>query len=49
MSKVEEYRRKAEEAEKQAASVKDEIAKATYRNIDNHWRELADRAERRGE
>ena len=47
--KVQEYRRNAEEAEKQAASVTDEIAKATYHNVAAHWRELADKAERRGD
>jgi len=48
-SKAEQYRRKAEEAEKQAAGVKDEAAKAIYRNIAAHWRELAEQTERRGE
>lgn len=40
--KVQEYRGKAEEAEKLAAGVKDEQAKAIYRNIAGHWRELPD-------
>ena len=48
-AKVQEFRRKAEEAEKQAAGVKDEQAKAIYRNIATHYRELAEQTKRRGE
>ena len=47
-SKAEEYRRKADEAEKHAAVVKDEAAKAIYRNIASHWRQMAEQAERYG-
>lgn len=47
-SKAQEYRQKADEAEKQAASVTDEAAKAIYRNIASHWRQMAEQAERNG-
>ena len=43
--KAEEYRRKAEEAEKQLAAVEDERAKASLRNSAFHWRLMAERAE----
>ena len=45
---ADEYRRKAEEAEKQLAAVKDERAKAILRNSAFHWRLMAERAEREG-
>jgi len=47
-SKAQEYRQNADEAEQQAASVKDEAAKAIYRNIASHWRQMAQQAERNG-
>ena len=47
-SKAKEYRQKADEAEQQAASVTDEAAKAIYRNIASHWRQMAEQAERNG-
>ncbi len=47
-SMAEEYRRKAEAAEKQLAAVNDEQAKASLRNSAFHWRLMAERAEREG-
>jgi hypothetical protein len=47
-SKAQEYRRKAEEAEKQAGAVKDEQAKAILLNTALHWRLMAEQAERNG-
>ena len=44
--KVEEYRRKAAEADKQAEQAKDAQAIQTYRKTAAHWRELAEKAER---
>ena len=48
-SKAEQYRRKAEEAEKLAEVARDYHAKAIYLDIARKWRELADQIERRGE
>ena len=43
-----EYRRKAEENEKQLVAARDEQAKATFRNNAFNWRLMAERAEREG-
>jgi hypothetical protein len=45
-SKVEEYRRKAAEADQQADQAKDAQAVQTYRKAAAYWRELAEKAER---
>jgi hypothetical protein len=45
-AKVEEYRRMAEEAEKQAANTKDQRAKETYLDLAARWREMAEQAKR---
>ena len=47
-SLAEEYRRKAEENEKQLAAARDQDAKAIFRNNAFHWRLMAERAEREG-
>ena len=47
-SKAEEYRRYAKDADKKASEVTDAQAKAIYRNIAAHWREMAEQAERSG-
>jgi hypothetical protein len=43
---IEEYRRRAEEAEKMAESTQDYTAKQIYLDIARRWRELAAQAER---
>ena len=45
-SKADEYRRKAEEAEKRAADALDPEAKRLYRDIAARWVELAEQADR---
>jgi hypothetical protein len=45
-NQAEEYRRKAEEAEKMVEQVRDATAKETYRNIAKEWRLMAGHAER---
>jgi hypothetical protein len=46
MSKAELFRRKAQEAERKAEQVPDLEAKLTWREIAEHWRDLAGLAER---
>ena len=45
-TKAEQYRRKAEEAEQLAESVRDYAAKQAYVEIARQWREMAAQAER---
>jgi hypothetical protein len=45
--KAEECRKKAEEAEAMAATVRDSNAKQTYLEIARQWRAMGDQAERR--
>lgn len=47
--KVAEYRRRAEDAEREAERMKDPVLAADCREIARKWRELADQTERRGE
>jgi hypothetical protein len=46
-ARAEECRKKAEEAEAMAATVRDWNAKQTYLEIARQWRESAEQAERR--
>jgi hypothetical protein len=46
MTRAEEYRARAEEAEKRASEVKDIEAKRIYLDMARQWREMATRAER---
>jgi hypothetical protein len=43
-----EYRRKAEEADKLAEAAKDQVAGQMYRDIATKWRALAEQADRYG-
>ena len=47
-AKVEQYRRKAEEAEQMAATVRDPASRAVCLDIASKWRELASQSEKRG-
>jgi hypothetical protein len=47
-SKAEEYRRNAEDAEREAERVKDPVAAETYRDIAHKWRQMAEQAHRLG-
>jgi hypothetical protein len=47
-SKAEEYRRKAEDAEKTAAETSDVVAKRKWREIADQWRTMAATADRQG-
>jgi len=47
--KVEEYRRKAEDAEREAERIKDPAVAEACRETARKWRELADQTERRRE
>ena len=49
MSKVEEYRKLAEEAERLAEGATEQTAKDMYRKLAESWRSLSSRAERDGE
>ena len=46
--KVEEYRRHAEQADKQAAEAIDPVAVQSYRDIGTKWRQLSEQAEKHG-
>jgi hypothetical protein len=48
MTKAEEYRKRAKEAEEQASKVRDHAAKQGFLDIARQWRELAEQAERHG-
>jgi hypothetical protein len=47
-TKVEEYRRKAEEADATAERTRDYAAKTIYLDIARQWRDMAAQAERHG-
>jgi hypothetical protein len=47
-SKTEQYRRKAEEAERHAEDTCDYGAQRTWREVAIQWREMAQQAERNG-
>lgn len=49
VSKAEDFRRRAEEADKQAEEAKDSQAREFYRKAAAQWRLLADKAERDGQ
>lgn len=44
--KADDYRRRAKEAEEKAKQVKDLEAKKAYADIANHWRIMAEQADR---
>lgn len=46
--KGDEYRLRAEEADKLAEAAKDELARQMYRDIATRWRSLADQTDRYG-
>jgi hypothetical protein len=48
MTRAEEYRERAKEAEKQANKTRDPSAKEGFQDIARQWRELAEQAERHG-
>jgi hypothetical protein len=48
MSKADEYRRLAEEAQKRADSLKECEAKRMYQQLADSWRDMAAQAERDG-
>jgi hypothetical protein len=47
-SRAEQYRQKAEQAERQAELCRDADARATYKEIAQQWRDMAAMAERHG-
>jgi hypothetical protein len=48
MTRAEEYRLRAKEAEEQANKVRDHSAKQGFLHIAGQWREMAEQAERQG-
>jgi len=48
MTRAEEYRLRAREAEEQASKVRDHRLKQSFLDIARQWRELADQADRHG-
>ena len=48
MTRADEYRARAEEADRQAREARDPQAQFTFRLIARRWRELADQMERIG-
>ena len=48
MSKAEQYKTPAEEAERRAEAVKDSEAQRMYRQLAASWREMPEQAERNG-
>jgi hypothetical protein len=47
-SKAEEYRRKAEDAQKMGDETSDVVAKRMWREVAQQWRDMAARADRHG-
>ena len=48
MTKAEEYRKLAEEAQSRADALKESEAKRMYKQLANSWREMAAQADRNG-
>lgn len=48
MTRAEQYRARAEEAERRGAQVRNADVKRAYFEIARQWREMADQAERQG-
>lgn len=48
MTKAEEYRRLAEEAQRRADALKESEAKRMYQQLADSWRDMAAQAERNG-
>jgi hypothetical protein len=48
MSRAEDYRKRAEEADAKAISARDADVRTTYCEIARQWRDLADQLERAG-
>jgi hypothetical protein len=48
MTRAEEYRLRAKEAEEQAAKVRDHASKQGFVDIARQWREMTEQAERQG-
>jgi hypothetical protein len=48
MTKAEEYREKAKEADEAAESCRDYEAKQVYRDVAQNWRNMAEQAQRNG-
>jgi hypothetical protein len=46
MFRAEEWRAKAKECDENASEVRDEELKHMFENLGNHWRRVADQAER---
>jgi hypothetical protein len=48
MTKAEEYRERAREADEAAEQSRDLLAKQMYRQVAQNWRDMANQAERNG-